>query len=135
MNDRSFLDTNVLIYCYTSTEPNKLVKAQSVASLPDVVISTQVLKEMANILQKKFNLDWPAIRTTIDEVENNFEVHINTPTCIKNACAIADRYGFAFYDSLIIATALESGCRILYFEDLQHGQVIEQTLTIQNPFF
>lgn len=134
MNDRSFLDTNVLIYCYTSTEPNKLAKAQAAASLPDVVISTQVLKELANILRKKFNLDWAAIQTTLDEVENNFEVHINSASSIKNACAIADRYGFSFYDSLIIAAALESGCTILYSEDLQHGQAIEQTLTVKNPF-
>lgn len=134
MNDRSFLDTNVLIYCYTSTELQKLAKAQAVASLPDVVISTQVLKELANILRKKFNLDWAAIQTTLDEVENNFEVHINSAASIKNACAIADRYGFSFYDSLIIAAALESGCTILYSEDLQHGQAIEQTLTVKNPF-
>ena len=43
------------------------------------------------------------------------------------------RYGFSFYDSLIIAAALESGCTRLYSEDLQHGQQIEG-LIIENPF-
>ncbi|MCB0615437.1 MAG: PIN domain-containing protein [Lewinellaceae bacterium] len=134
MNDKCFLDTNILIYCYTSTEPDKLAKAQAVASLPNVVISTQVLKELANVLRKKFNLDWPSIQATLNEVENNFEVCANTALLIRHACSIADRYGFSFYDSLIIAASLESGCTILYSEDLQNGQVIENTLTIKNPF-
>jgi predicted nucleic acid-binding protein len=35
---------------------------------------------------------------------------------------------------LFIAAALPADCKILYTEDLQHEQVIESTLTIQNPF-
>ena len=46
---------------------------------------------------------------------------------------IQDRYQYGFYDSLIIAAALEAGCRRLLTEDLQDGQTIE-TLTIENPF-
>lgn len=42
-------------------------------------------------------------------------------------------YGFAFYDSLIVAAALEAGCTRLFSEDLQHGQQIE-SLRIENPF-
>lgn len=133
MSDKSFLDTNILIYCYSSSEKNKQAKAQAVANLPDVFISTQVLKEFTNVLQKKFKLDWSEIRTALDEAENNFTVHTNTVTSIKNACKIADRYGFSFYDSLIITAALEIDCTVLYSEDMQDGQVIEKTLTIKNP--
>ena len=43
------------------------------------------------------------------------------------------RYRFSFYDSLIVAAALEAGCKTLYSEDLQHAQEIEG-LTIANPF-
>jgi predicted nucleic acid-binding protein len=50
------------------------------------------------------------------------------------ALDIAARYGFSHYDSLIIAATLESDCMTLYSEDLQHGQVIDQRLTIINPF-
>ena len=46
---------------------------------------------------------------------------------------IHTRYQFSFYDSLIVAAALEAGCTRLYSEDMQHGQQI-QSLTIQNPF-
>ena len=134
MKDRFFLDSNILIYCYTSTEPDKQTKAKAVANLPKVLISTQVLKEFVNTLSKKFKLDWSIIQLTIDELEGNFAVHINTASTIKKACLIAERYRFSFYDSLIIAAALESDCAILYSEDMQHEQIIDDTLTIINPF-
>jgi predicted nucleic acid-binding protein len=40
----------------------------------------------------------------------------------------------AYWDSLIVAAALEGGCSILYTEDMQHGQVIAELLTGVNPF-
>jgi predicted nucleic acid-binding protein len=133
MNGKIFIDTNILIYCYTAVEQDKRSKAQLVASLPDTILSTQVLNEFSNILRKKFNLTWPDIINALEEVERNFEVFNNTAVTINEACRIADRYGFSFYDSLIVAAALESGCYILYSEDLQHGQLIEKTLTVKNP--
>jgi predicted nucleic acid-binding protein len=53
---------------------------------------------------------------------------------IERALMIAETYKYSYFDSLIIASALEHHCRTLYSEDLQHGQIIEGTLTIQNPF-
>ena len=50
------------------------------------------------------------------------------------ALRIAAKYGFSFYDALIAAAALEAECAILYSEDLQDGQVIEERLTVHNPF-
>jgi predicted nucleic acid-binding protein len=47
---------------------------------------------------------------------------------------VMERYRFSFYDSLIIATALEASCTTLYSEDMQHGQLIENKLLIINPF-
>jgi predicted nucleic acid-binding protein len=47
---------------------------------------------------------------------------------------ITDYYGFSFYDSLIVASALEMKCDVLYSEDLQNGQQIGKQLTIVNPF-
>jgi len=134
MNDSIFLDTNVLIYCYTSSESDKQIRAQVVADLPNTIISTQILNEFANTLRKKFKLDWSAILSALNEVETNFEVYTITPSYIKSACFIADRYGFSYYDSLIVAAALEAGCSTLYSEDMQHDQVIETKLTGKNPF-
>jgi len=44
------------------------------------------------------------------------------------------KYDFQLFDSIIISSALESGCSILYSEDMNDGQIIEKTLKIENPF-
>jgi predicted nucleic acid-binding protein len=61
-------------------------------------------------------------------------VEIVLPSTMHLALNITERYGYSWYDSLIIAAALDAGCDTLYTEDLQHGQVIENRLTINNPF-
>lgn len=134
MKGRCFIDTNVLIYCYSSTEPEKRRKAIEVAASKNAFVSTQVLNELSNILSKKFHLDWDAIEITLNEVLNNFKLLINETLTTRNAIYIARRYGFSYYDSLIIASALEAKCDILYTEDLHHNQLIEGKLRIFNPF-
>jgi predicted nucleic acid-binding protein len=58
-----------------------------------------------------------------------FDIHT-----IEQAIALQSRYKLQYYDSLILATALESGCSILYSEDMHHGLMIENQLQICNPF-
>jgi predicted nucleic acid-binding protein len=70
----------------------------------------------------------------VSEVNSGFNVYLNKPATIEKACQIADKYQFSFYDSLIIAAALSCNCKKLFSEDMQDGQVIENTLTIINPF-
>ncbi len=70
----------------------------------------------------------------VKECCQNNNLHINTADTVLQACQIAERYRFSFYDSLIIAAALESNCTIVYSEDLQDGQHIEGRLIIKNPF-
>lgn len=134
MKGSCFLDTNVLIYCYSSSEPAKKQKAVEVSNIEHAIISTQVLKEFSNTLSKKFRIDWAIIERAINELTNNFNIYINSPQTIQNACSIASKYGFSFYDSLIVESALDSGCNTLYSEDLQHYQLIEKKLRIINPF-
>mgnify|MGYP002777869370 CR=1 FL=1 len=134
MNGNVFLDSNIAIYAHTNLDLAKQAIAQRLVNRPDCLISTQVCSEFANALRKKFKLDWPAIQLLLDNLLMNAPVHVNTPETIRQATGIAHRYGFSFYDSLIIAAALETGCTTLYSEDLQHGQVIDGKLEIQNPF-
>ncbi len=134
MKDSSFIDSNILLYCYSETEPDKKARAIAVSKGTNVFISTQVLKEFSNVLSRKFKFEWNDIINAIDEVTGNFLIFINHPETIKSACSIAHKYQFSFYDSLIIASALEAGCNILYTEDLQHDQLIEGKLRIVNPF-
>jgi predicted nucleic acid-binding protein len=55
-------------------------------------------------------------------------------TTIEKALHLAQTYQYSYWDSLIIAAALEANCAILYSEDMQHGQIFNNQLTIVNPF-
>ncbi len=134
MSDKIFFDTNVLVYCYTATEPNKKSVAVDLAQSPDAWVSTQVLQELSNTLRKKFGKDWAEITLTVDEVCQNFEVFTNQPDTLRDAIRISDRYGYSLYDSLILSSSIAIGCKIVYSEDMQNGQVIDGSLTIVNPF-
>lgn len=134
MNDNSFIDTNILVYCYTDDEPDKSKKALVVTDVPTSFISTQVLTELANTLKKKFDYAWNEVELTISEVSSDFNVYVNKPATIEQACRIADKYKFSFYDSLIISAALSCNCTTLFSEDMQHGQIIDDKLKIVNPF-
>ncbi len=134
MSGKVFLDSNVLLYAYSVTEPDKKRVAVGVMREPETCISTQVLTEFANICRRKYGYDWPAIDNLLTEVMVNFSVHINTPQTILRATQVAQRYGFSWFDSLIVAAALESGCQTLYTEDLQHGQLLDGSLQVLNPF-
>jgi predicted nucleic acid-binding protein len=134
MNDKIFIDSNVLIYAHTDLDLHKQSIAQEIITNDYTVISTQVLQEASNILFKKFKFSWAEILVVIREAAQNNKVHINTPETVIEACRIANRYGFSFYDSLILAAALESGCVKLESEDLQNNQNIDNLLIVENPF-
>ncbi len=133
-NQKVFLDTNLLIYAHTNLDMLKQYRIQSIITTEQTIISTQVFKEAANVLFKKFNFAWQDIQRVLEEMEQNNEVYTNTTTTIQRSCQVANRYGFSFYDSLIVASALEVGCSVLYSEDLQHEQVFDKVLTVKNPF-
>lgn len=136
MLGKVFLDTNVLIYCYSVDEVSKqdialrLIDKNSENSL----ISTQVINELSNILFKKFKLPSIQIESTILEIDNYIHITSFTLTTQIKALKVKEKYKFQYYDALIIATALENKCSILYSEDMQNGLVIENVLTIINPF-
>jgi predicted nucleic acid-binding protein len=134
-DNRVFLDTNIMLYAYSNSEEDKQQVSRQIVKNNYTIISTQVLQEIANILNKKFKLDYLVIKETLMEcVYDNNEVYTNKQQTVFMACDISKRYKYSFYDSLIIATALDSSCKILYSEDLQHNQTIENKLTIINPF-
>lgn len=134
-NDKVFWDTNVLVYCYDKNQSERKIKARTLSfELPDIMISTQVMNELAFVLSKKQGLDWDKVADVLQEVSQNFTIHTNTAETIIKATDIAKKYKFSFYDSLIISAALECGCNILYSEDMHHGQLIENRLKVVNPF-
>ena len=136
MPDKVFLDTNILIYSYSKDEIKKQIIANQVLEdhSENIVISKQVINELINVLFKKFKLSSNDIENVVLELDTFIPiVDFDIKTQIK-ALRLKEKYKFQFYDALIVATALESGCTILLSEDMQHHQVIDNVLTIVNPF-
>jgi predicted nucleic acid-binding protein len=127
-----FLDTNVLLYAFAagdrrSQEAERLMAAGG-------VVSVQALNEFAAVAHRKLKWTWTQILDALDVIrELCLEVTPVTLAAHTRALRIAQRFGYTIHDATIIAAAIESGCRILYSEDMQHGQRIEGLL-IRNPF-
>ena len=86
------------------------------------------------ILKKYKHLTIEDTTKFIAYLQQNCKVEIITESTIASTLAIKTRYQLQWYDSLIIAAALQAGCTTLYSEDMQHGLVVEKSLTIINPF-
>lgn len=127
-----FFDTNVLLYLLSADAAKADWVEGAVAS--DAIVSVQVLNEFAAVAVRKLGMTIPEIREALGSIVAVCAITPLTLQTHEHGLRIAERYGFSVYDSLIVAAALESGCTTLYTEDLQDGQVIEQTLTVRNPF-
>ena len=132
MNDKIFIDTNILLYLYDKDMAKKQIAKDIFKS--KYTISTQVLNEFSNISLKKFKLSIEDVTTSLSVIIDNTKVVVFTQHSILKALEIKNRYSFGYYDSLILATAIENNCNILYSEDMHNGQIIEDKLTIINPF-
>lgn len=139
MAGRFFLDTNILVYTFDSVSTAKRDRSRELVETAltsgEGVISYQVVQEFLNVSGRKFAVP---LRPT-DQIR--YLENVLSPLCeiypsdafYRRGIEIHERYGYGFYDSLIIAGALNTGARTLYSEDLQHGQRIERA-TIVNPF-
>lgn len=134
MSDSVFFDTNILVYAHTDSDLTKQKIAQELIAANHSFVSTQILQELSNILHRKFNQPWDDITKVLSEVSQNNIMYVNIEGNILQACQLAARYRYSFYDSLVISSALSCNSKILYSEDLQNGQIVNELLTIINPF-
>ena len=128
---KAFFDSNILVYTATS-DPRKQQAAACLSG--GGYASVQVLNEFVHVARRKLRHDWPLIEFALQQVRMSLDdiVPITLDTH-ASALALARSHGFAFYDSLIVASAIEAGCDTLYSEDFQHGRSIG-ALAIVNPF-
>ncbi len=126
-----FFDTNVLVYGFLDME--KRERALEVLAQGGV-ISAQVLNEFTNVAHKKRRRPWTEIDAALRVICDWFgDIVPLTSATHAAAVSLARDHGFAFYDALIVAAALERGCDTLFSEDMQHGRRVAG-LTIVNPF-
>jgi len=139
MSDRYFIDTNIFVYAYDERYPEKqktaieLIRNASVGRAG--VVSYQVVQEFFNVVLTKAN---PPMRQ--DDAQQYLAtvfrpllaVH-SSAALVSEALQLQGKHRLSWYDSLIVAAAMEARCGVLYSEDLQHGQRFGD-LTIANPF-
>ena len=134
MKDRVFVDTNVLIYAYSGTEPEKKEKSLIILEKEDVMISTQVINEFIWNMHNKFQIDIETLKELTDRLFNRFRISFIEKNTISRALDLVRQYKYSYWDCLIIASALKNDCSSLYTEDMQHNLIIENKLRIVNPF-
>ena len=139
MKDKYFLDTNIIIYSFASDNESKQAIARRLIAqalgYQSGCISYQVVQEFLNVALRKFNRPLSssdAQKYITATLEPLCEIYSSIPLYHK-AIEIKERWQFSFYDSLIISAALTANCTVLYSEDMQHEQKIED-LVIINPF-
>ena len=132
--DRAFVDTNVLVYTI-STEPEKQrISRTLVVQVPEVVVSAQVLSEFTNACLRQELLALDEIEPIVAAWAQAYEVVPVEAGTVQRAYALKRRYGYSWWDSVMLSAALDAGCEAFYTEDLQDGQLIESRLRLINPF-
>jgi predicted nucleic acid-binding protein len=133
MKDKIFIDSNIFLYTFDSRDERKQKISKEITLSPNSIISIQVINEVSNNLIKKFKFDNSMVKRFIKSCYNRYEVINFTKETFLLACNIRDSYNISYYDSLIVSTALNAKCTVLYSEDMQHGLKIDD-LVILNPF-
>jgi predicted nucleic acid-binding protein len=139
MSAKYFLDTNIFIYSFDPQYPDKRDVARILikTALEDGTgcVSYQVVQEFLNVATRKFvePLSIADASRYLTAVMEPLCETFSTVNLYRDGLEIMERWHYSFYDSLIIASAIASDCRILYTEDMQHGQKIGN-LGIINPF-
>jgi len=128
----SFFDTSVLLYLL-SDDARKADKIETLLSARGI-ISVQVLNEFAVVALRKIKMPLNEVREILDTIRVVCTVEPITVETHDRGLTVLERYRYSLYDSMLVATALISGAKTLYSQDLQNGQVIDDQLRITNPF-
>ncbi|MGD1215242.1 MAG: PIN domain-containing protein [Terriglobales bacterium] len=139
MNVKSFLDTNIFVYCFDRSQEEKSAKAENLIyealASRQGVVSYQVAQEFVAAV-RRFR-----VPLSFEDIEEYWQTTLLpllavyfTPELYARALNIANRDRLSWYDALIVSAALQGGCEVLYSEDLQHGRRFGD-LVIENPFF
>jgi predicted nucleic acid-binding protein len=138
MNDKAFLDTNILVYAYDQYDPQKQKKAQSLLTdgmeQENIVLSVQVLGEFFNVVTR--HIRQPMSSDEAQEIISTLSVlsiqDIDL-TMVNRAIDTHKMYQISYWDSLIIAAAERAECKSILSEDLNDGQTYHG-IQVSNPF-
>ncbi|MBP5451633.1 MAG: PIN domain-containing protein [Treponema sp.] len=135
--EKVFFDTNILVYFVDGNDTRKQNIAQNLVKKAvqnrNGIISTQSLQEFFNVITKKCLCSKSDAKTLVEMFSEQFPVTQVSVPQIQGAIDICIKHGVSFWDSLILSSANDSGCTIVYSEDMNNGQTIEGA-KILNPF-
>jgi predicted nucleic acid-binding protein len=128
----SFFDTNILVYL-ASADTAKADRAETLISKGGS-ISVQVLNELTNVARRKMRMSWAETHTLLTLTRGLLAVRSLTLGIHETALTLAERYGFSLHDAMIVSSALDAGCDILWSEDMQNGMALDEGVRIVDPF-
>ena len=136
---RVFFDTNIVVYCFDALEPRKQTRAKDLLAhalnSKLGIVSYQVVQEFCNVACKAKRLQLPQERILayVNLVLQPMNQVNASPALIESALKLRSEHSFSFYDGLVIASALQAKCQVIYSEDMLHLQRVGD-LQIVNPF-
>ncbi|PKL15488.1 MAG: PIN domain nuclease [Spirochaetae bacterium HGW-Spirochaetae-6] len=133
MSVKSFVDSNIILYTFFE-ESAKKISAEKLLDSGNFIISSQVVGEVCNNLKKKGRFTPDELAQVLKGLYENFHVMMVTQSIYEISVNLQKRFNFSFWDSVIVASALESDCEVLYSEDMQNELRIDN-LKIVNPLF
>ena len=138
MTDRTFIDTNVLVYRYDDSDPIKQVRAQELLKTgienETAVVSAQVLGEFFTTVTRKIQnpLSADDAQAAVDLISTLSVVALDL-ALVRRAISTQKRYGISYWDALIVVAAESAGCTRILSEDLNSGQAYNGIVVV-NPF-
>ena len=133
---RSFVDTNVVLYAYDLSAGDKRTRARSLVSdlwnTRGGRLSVQVLQEVFMNLVGKLGLARTEAASIVSELVA-WSTHAPDGRDVLAAIDLSDRYRISFWDAMVVRSAGVLGCDVLYTEDLNAGQSYDGVLVV-NPF-
>ena len=136
MSVRSFFDTNVLIYTDDRATPAKQRRALELVAEHRLagtgVVSLQILQEYFVTVTRKLHVEAQVARRKV-ELLAEFDVAVLGLPDILAAIDLHRLHKLSFWDALVLRAAQQTGCAVLYSEDLQNARQVDG-LRIVNPF-
>ena len=133
MDSKAFLDSSVILYAFDEVARHKSERSFELIN-QRLIVSPQVLFETLFVLRRKVRLEKADAINFVKFLLRQSVLQVEDKAVAELAFSIFNKYLIQPFDSKIVAAALIAGCAKLYSEDMQHGLVIENQLTIINPF-
>jgi len=127
------IDTNILIYSHDENSVDKQSVARDLI-VKSPVVCTQVVSEYINVLKRILKIPKTMVINACIPNLKHCQIRAIDIATLQTAERLIHRYDFQLFDAIIVASALETGCQILYTEDMQHNMKIDRQLSIINPF-